>query len=454
MKHEDIDHTGLTGVSAGVATDPIFNAAGDLVVGTGSDTAARLAIGTNGYVLTSNGTTAAWAAAAGGAVATDAIWDAAGDLAVGSGANTAAKLAIGTSGYVLTSNGTTAAWAAPSSGGVGFDALTLHGTYGDEFNGTALGGAWTLQGLVAGEVGVADGAAMFVANGATAARSMYQSGPTTDEFDVIATFVHWGVGDVMVGPYIVSSTGTGVAAGIRSSDTSFNVVNLTSYAYASFGKQRTVTRQTFNDEGFRIWMNVSKRGAYYLCRYSFDGSRWTIPLVYKPSTFTEAKIGFGRFHGTVESIIYLERFNVVNDLDVGNNLVTTPTSGTPTYSASSEFSGSYLAGNAANGNPASGEWAANGNTDSPIYWQVSWSVGQTLNRVRLFGRTENFGSGYIEMTDGGTTWRHPLPWTLEASEAMFIDFPTHTGVTSLKVISKAGFGTNPGLNEVEAYYAS
>lgn len=44
----------------GVATDTIWNAAGDLAVGTGSDTAARLGIGSNGTVLTSNGTTAAW----------------------------------------------------------------------------------------------------------------------------------------------------------------------------------------------------------------------------------------------------------------------------------------------------------------------------------------------------------------------------------------------------------
>lgn len=45
-----------------------------------------------------------------GSVATDAIWDAAGDLAVGTGANTAARLAIGSAGTHLTSNGTTAAW--------------------------------------------------------------------------------------------------------------------------------------------------------------------------------------------------------------------------------------------------------------------------------------------------------------------------------------------------------
>jgi hypothetical protein len=53
-------------------------------------------------------------AGGGGSVATDAIWDAAGDLAVGSGANTAARLAIGANATVLTSNGTTATWAAPT----------------------------------------------------------------------------------------------------------------------------------------------------------------------------------------------------------------------------------------------------------------------------------------------------------------------------------------------------
>lgn len=47
-------------------------------------------------------------------VATDTIWDAAGDLAVGTGANTAARVAIGASGLVLKSNGTTAAWAFPA----------------------------------------------------------------------------------------------------------------------------------------------------------------------------------------------------------------------------------------------------------------------------------------------------------------------------------------------------
>jgi hypothetical protein len=42
-----------------------------------------------------------------------------GDLILGNGTNSATRLAIGASTYVLTSNGTTASWAAPSGGGSG-----------------------------------------------------------------------------------------------------------------------------------------------------------------------------------------------------------------------------------------------------------------------------------------------------------------------------------------------
>lgn len=40
--------------------------AGDLIIGNGANSATRLAIGANNYVLTSNGTTASWSAATGG----------------------------------------------------------------------------------------------------------------------------------------------------------------------------------------------------------------------------------------------------------------------------------------------------------------------------------------------------------------------------------------------------
>jgi hypothetical protein len=86
-----------------------------------------------------------------------------GDLIIGTGTNTSSRLAIGTtSGYVLTTNGTTASWQAPSGGGVSSfttslsgltpnsattGAVTLAGTLGVASGGT---GATTLTGLVKG----------------------------------------------------------------------------------------------------------------------------------------------------------------------------------------------------------------------------------------------------------------------------------------------------------------
>lgn len=65
--------------------------------------------GSDGDVLTKSGTAAVWSTSTAGSVATDAIWDAAGDLVQGTGANTSAKLSAGTTGNVLTSAGAAAA---------------------------------------------------------------------------------------------------------------------------------------------------------------------------------------------------------------------------------------------------------------------------------------------------------------------------------------------------------
>ena len=63
------------------------------------------------YAVSSNATVGPLAAGgAGGAVATDAIWDAAGDLAVGSGADTAAKLTKGAAGGALSMINAGVAW--------------------------------------------------------------------------------------------------------------------------------------------------------------------------------------------------------------------------------------------------------------------------------------------------------------------------------------------------------
>ena len=73
--------TGQTTASAAFNALSPITTTGDLIIGNGSNSATRLAIGTNGYVLTSNGTTATWSSAtaqvypgAGIAVSTGSAW--------------------------------------------------------------------------------------------------------------------------------------------------------------------------------------------------------------------------------------------------------------------------------------------------------------------------------------------------------------------------------------------
>ena len=136
----DADLTAIAGIS-GVQGDIIYRNASTWV---------RLAAGTSGYFLKTQGAGAdpVWAVTS-GAVAADTIWDAAGDLAIGTGADTAARLAIGTNGQVLTSNGTTATWTTPASGISGLTAgrvtfSTAATTIGDDAGFTYNSGTDTL----------------------------------------------------------------------------------------------------------------------------------------------------------------------------------------------------------------------------------------------------------------------------------------------------------------------
>jgi hypothetical protein len=62
--------TGQTTAGAAFNALSPITTTGDLIIGNGTNSATRLAVGANGYLLTSNGTTATWAAAPAGGVTT------------------------------------------------------------------------------------------------------------------------------------------------------------------------------------------------------------------------------------------------------------------------------------------------------------------------------------------------------------------------------------------------
>jgi hypothetical protein len=94
----------------------IIDAKGDIIAGTAADTAARLAVGTNGQVLKANSATATgleWAADSAGM--TNPMTTT-GDTIYSSSGSTPARLGIGSTGQVLTVAGGIPSWATPSSG--------------------------------------------------------------------------------------------------------------------------------------------------------------------------------------------------------------------------------------------------------------------------------------------------------------------------------------------------
>lgn len=120
------DHTALTTATTAASTlasarIPLatVTTAGDLILGTGNATVARLGIGSNGQSLIVSAGSVTWGVPTDTSKIPLATVTTAGDLILGSGAGAVTRLGIGANGTVLTSNGTTATWVAPVTAYVG-----------------------------------------------------------------------------------------------------------------------------------------------------------------------------------------------------------------------------------------------------------------------------------------------------------------------------------------------
>lgn len=217
--------TGQTTASAAFNALSPITTTGDLIIGNGTNSATRLGIGTNGYILTSNGTTATWSAppatgvtsfqttlsgltpssATTGAVTlagtlgetsggTGQTAYATGDILYASASNTLSRLAVSTNGYVLTLVGGVPAWAASTGGVTSFSggstgltpsspttgAITLGGTLATGNGGTGLTSFTSGGAIYATSTSVLTTGTLPIASGGTGLTST----PANGELDI------------------------------------------------------------------------------------------------------------------------------------------------------------------------------------------------------------------------------------------------------------------------------
>ena len=127
------------------------------------------------------------------------------------------------------------------------------------------------------------------------------------------------------------------------------------------------------------------------------------------------------------------------------NVISFPVGGTATYTASSYYSSNYYPAYAADGNWADG-WAAAGYVPG-AWWQVDWTVPQTLTSVYIKAlpySNHQFGIGRILFSDGSS-----YPVTYPTPENTITKYTVDvTNVTWMRLISDSGGNANPGFSEV------
>ena len=147
--------SGQTTASAAFNALSPITTTGDLIIGNGTNSATRLPIGTSGYVLASNGTTAIWQTAGTATTASNIANGAANQIVYQTGANTTSFItAPSVSSTFLQWNGTAFTWATAGGGSV-----TSVGVSGGTTGLTTSGGPITTSGTItlAGTLAVANG---------------------------------------------------------------------------------------------------------------------------------------------------------------------------------------------------------------------------------------------------------------------------------------------------------
>lgn len=245
------------------------------------------------------------AAGGGGSVATDTIWDAAGDLAVGSGANTAARLAAGSEGEVLTIAAGVPSWEAAAGGGATIEYGALKpATPTDDFDGASLGGSWaansqagTFATTNCWTQGPPDGSRLHMAYSAQSG-SLYLPASNTDLEWIVGGFTADGTmrsGQKFPGIAVLDSSGNGVGL-CWNTDGSTYLVEISAYAWSG-GNYGTVGGVDGKASTIREWwFRITRSGNTWDGYMSTNGHTWNYHSTATGSkTITVDKVAVGTF---------------------------------------------------------------------------------------------------------------------------------------------------------------
>lgn len=339
------------------------------------------------------------------------------------------------------------------------DVRTLHPTYGEHYLGPTLDTAkWTRRGR-------ADRSEVFEVTSWMRALqyggAMYgdtQAFTDAHEFDVLmAGTVYTNASGEGFGPIIVNAAGTGIWLGFRETSrlglftvTAWNTAVEPSSSYGWAGNAML-------GYGQKGWYRISKRRCLgtdtYWFAVSLDGATWMHELAgYQPAAFTPAHIGW--YVGVQNAagtgrVVGMDWFDVARYGNIGNNLFRFPSSGTCTWTASVGVAGALAS--LSNGSLGDECYFGSGNP-AGSYFQATWSVAQTINRLRFRPRGDAFGTAYVELSDGS---RYPV--YIGGGAWYHLDLPAPVTTTYVRIVWTKGpgtYGANPGFNEVEAYLAS